>query len=337
MPAPSEFLFEDTFTEDDWIEAIAPTGTPSETISRERATFTVTITKIPFAKYKSAIKFILGYSYSDNVNPKIIRITPAFHPKFPWAFATRITQTMFHQPANLNAAAEGGANPLLASYWETGISTMPYDGAVPYGVYKYASITVEFEHLPYPIFEDDDVANETERYVQILYMPYTEFVEVKGGRLTRKFEPNAGQAYISAPYVLQALRKTKVKIIWYEVPAEFIENATTKLQTNLSAIQKKVNSVTFLNYTPGTLFCEYVETEKYVMPVATEALDRKQYHYKVTFHCIHHDPSPRGVNEVKFGHNLLPVEQGKWQEFIDQQGNNLVGEYDFYDAFELVV
>ena len=87
MPSPETgFLFEESFTEEDWDEVMNPDAR-SDTLSPDRSSCVVPI-KVSYAKYKSAVKWCLGYGWVDQSN-KLRRATPAFHPTYPWLFCAR--------------------------------------------------------------------------------------------------------------------------------------------------------------------------------------------------------------------------------------------------------
>ena len=98
MPSETLFLFEDTFTEADWSESM--TDARSDTLSPDRSSCTVTLFTT-YEKYKSAIVFCLGYSWVNESN-LLRRVTPVFHPIYPWLYASAVTNVTFHAPNAAN-------------------------------------------------------------------------------------------------------------------------------------------------------------------------------------------------------------------------------------------
>ena len=215
MPSQHRFLFEDTFTEDDWKESIQLGQTRSDNFSRSAAASQLTIV-CPFAKVKAAQRFILGYSWVDS-NGFLRRNVPVFHPQNNWLWARAITKVDY-----LKA---------------TGKDISSWDHAVSFAVYTHALITTEFCDVRYEVLRDDEVIEnpddpdkgfaEWTRYVEQIPQPYTEMVRIDGGQMlavTPTYSTVDKTPKISAPYMLAIMRKSAFNLIWREVPAELLFN-----------------------------------------------------------------------------------------------------------------
>lgn len=312
------------FTELDWLEAVDNDGTRSDTISRERSSCTV-IAYVPFAKYKSAVRFILGASYVEGTSLR--RETPAWHPQWPWLYARAILNTTF---VRFDGKEEG-----------------EYEGSLAYAKYEYAKITVEFAEVRYPIYEDTDITYEYERYVERRSVPYTDLLQIDGGNL-KAYSPSVtslnDKPPVMAPYVLVPVQKSAFDLIWYEVPLSFIQN-NSGLQPKLAAMQKKVNSASFLGHPAGTLLCEDVETVVDPAPILTDINSGLEFTAKVTMHMKYFNPDRGDTAVSKYGWNLLPApfktggggDLGYiWLYYTHdgtESGKPLYQSYDFASAF----
>jgi hypothetical protein len=318
-PIHEDWLFEDSaagatpgYTAANWREDLSHSRT--DVISRDRSLATVT-TVVDFAKYKSAVKFILGYSYVDG-NKKLRRETPAFHPQWPWLYARAITNVTF---LDFNGKA--------IDAWE---------GSLYYATYVYAMVTVEFAEVRYEIWEDDEVSYEYERYLERKPKPYVELNQVDGGSLTISTptagDPN-GKPFIAAPYVLARQEKSMFQLVWHEVPRDLIEDSDGN-RPKFKAIQKKVNTTAFMGHAAGTLLCEDVEAEDMPSPIATDLFSGLQFTSKVTMTLKEFDP-PRGdINETRRGWNLLPWNApSTFYWYVDPAGNPLYSSYEFAKFF----
>jgi len=295
---PDDFLFTDTFTAADWKESIAEGERRSDTISRVGSACRLTII-CDFAKYKSAIKFILGYSWVDE-NFYLRRFTPQFHPVFPWLYARAITNIEFAK-FTVETNDEGDGLQIARS-------TLHWTNAVPFAVYDFAKITIEFCEVRYDVLTDNETElqsnptfgyQEWTRYVERIPQSYVDLAHIDGGQLAA-FAPTVGSPingspFISAPYILARQEKSAWKLIWREVPEEFLYDGNGFSQ-KLAGIQKRVNSVTFMGRAPGTLLCESAIGEKNPAPVATDQQEGLSFTYDVTLEMKEFDPQPGDPN-----------------------------------------
>jgi hypothetical protein len=305
MAAPQEaFLWDDAFSATDWKESILESRT--DTVSRDKSLCHITII-CPFAKYKAAVTYILGYAWVDEAK-KLRREVPVFHPTWPWLYARAVTNISFSSA--------------------TGKETGPWKDAIPFATYVWAKIEIEFESVPYTIKSDGATTYEYERYVEQKPMPYVELLQISGGQL-KAYAPSVtgvdGKPYVAAPYIMARQEKSRFDLIWREVPAEFLYDSNG-FAKKIAGIQKKVNSATFLGRIAGTLLCEDVKADKTVSPVATDVNEELSFSYDVTL-CLKEFNPDRGDTAVdKYGWNLLPG-----QKSTGSSGNTAFRYYYFTD------
>jgi hypothetical protein len=320
------FLFEETFDADDWDEVMNPNAR-TDTLSPDRSSCVVPI-KVPYAKYKAAVLFCLGYQWVDE-ELSLRRSTPAFHPVFPWLYCAAITSVRFMSPNAANT------------------ETAPYEFAVPAGGYTYAELTVEFRERLYNLWQDWEVDYEYERWVYQERQPFTELVQIDGGTL-KAYAPSVTavhtQPYLAAPHVLAAQSKAKILLHWYQVPSDFVEDEDG-YSSKFQAAEKCVNSAEFLGRRTGTLRLESVHLDKKPSPVATDLFEGLRWTYDITFEFLEFDPPVGDAGVTKYGHNLLPGPRSagatgprsfKYYYYTDdgtESGSPLFASYDFSKLF----
>ncbi len=306
---PSDFLFFTQFTAADWRESIAEGERRNDTISRIGSSCTLTII-CDFAKYKSAVSFILGYSWVDE-NFFLRRFTPQFHPVWPWLFAKAITSIQFAKVAIVSDPDNPGSF-IIDKF------TLDWLDAVPFAVYDYAKITIEFCEVRYEVLTDEETdlqsdptfgLQEWTRYVERIPQSYVDVAHIDGGQLT-SYAPGVTSMGttgkpVSAPYILARQEKSAWKLIWREVPEEFLYDGNG-FSPKLAAIQKRVNQFTFMGRRPGTLMCESVNAEKNPAPIATDQSEGLSFTYDVTFEMKEFNPNPGDSTVAVYGWNLLP-------------------------------
>jgi hypothetical protein len=326
MPAPEVlFLFETSYSESDWHESIM--NPREDVLSPDRSSCTTVVT-VDYAKYKAAVRFILGYQWVDE-SKNLRRSTPVFHPVYPWLYASAIVGTEFKGPNNANRF------------------TPPYDFAVYAGGYTHVEVTVEFRERLYNLWQDWEVETEDERWLYWTRDPYTELVQIDGGSLKAHAPSVAavnGQPYLAAPHVLAKQSKAKVLLQWFQVPVDFVEDEDG-YSSKFQAAEKCVNDATFRGRRAGTMLLEHVHLDKKPSPVATDLFEGLRWTYDITFEYIEFDP-PRGdLSVAKYGHNLLPGPSSsgasggrafKYYYYTDDgtlTGKPLFDSYDFTKLF----
>ncbi len=285
MPVIDDFLFDETYTADEWLEDVGDGR--SDSIAHDGAVCTVPV-YCTFAKYKACRNFIMGYSYVDETK-KLRRRNPIWHPVDGWMRAHKILHVGFSKT--------------------TGKTDGPWSGGVKYATYTWARLLVEFQHVTYPVLEDDEVTYEYERYTLARNKPYNELVQVDGGNL-RYHCPTIGAPLdgtpLQSPRVYQTLQKGRILLDWKRVPVDFIEDGNGN-RPKISAIEKRVNSATFLGRTKETLLCECVESsDPYPAPIATDVLDEPMMCVDLTLNLLEFNPTRGDTNVDHYGWQLLP-------------------------------
>lgn len=284
MPVIDDFLFEETYTSDDWLEDIGESR--NDSIAHDGAIFTLPV-YCTFAKYKACRNFIMGYAYVDD-NNKLRRKNPIWHPIDGWAYAHKISSVTFSKA--------------------TGKTDGPWEGGVPFAVYTWARLMVEFQHVPYRIVEDDYFGVEYKRYLVQIPDTYNEIVEINAGFMKYHCPSVTGLngTVLQSNRAYRYLEKGRVALKWYRVPVEFIQN-TDGQRPKFSAMEKRVNTTSFLGRGKQTLLCESIKaTDPYPAPIATDVRDEPAMMVDVTFNLIEFNPT-RGDSTVdKWGWQLQP-------------------------------
>jgi hypothetical protein len=324
VPVIDDFLFDDTYTADDWLEDIGESR--SDSIAHDGASCTIPV-YCAFAKYKACRNFIMGYSYVDETK-KLRRKNPIWHPVDGWMRAHKIVSVGFSKA--------------------TGKTDGPWAGGVKFAVYTWARLVVEFQHVVWPVLEDDDITYETERYTVLKNKPYNELVQVDGGNL-RYYCPGVGAPLngspLQSPRVYMTLQKGRLALEWKRVPVDFIEDGNGN-RPKFAAIEKRVNSTTFLGRTKETLLCETVETsDPYPAPIATDVLDEPMMMVDVTVNLLEFNPDRGDTSVDAYGWQLLPGSRragtggqtalGWYYATHDATlaGKPLYEEYDYHNFF----
>lgn len=323
--------FSGDFTNTDWNEAFSMTSPNRYSLSRAASDVSL-VGVIEWSKLKACCQYLLGYSYVDTTTKKLNRILPSFHPYFPWLWCSSISDI---EPKGMG---DGRTEP-------------EYTDSFYYGAYDKVYVTANYTAPAYEVLSDSnenldetqDDCGEYRRYTEWTTEPYSELITLEGGQLLYNAPGYAidGKPVMgSVPKVKQ--RKTKVKCVWREVPTDFVCNGLG-IPQKLLDIQKCTNKYEFMGFPIGTLLCESVELEKYVMPVATDALDRQIFYYDVTFNFIYFDPEVDPDSTfTERGWSLAPAQNGYYFPvrypliFGAIVRADLYTPYDFAAAFRYV-
>jgi hypothetical protein len=323
--------FSGDFSIADWNEAFSIASPNRYSITRADSDVSL-VGVIEWAKLKSAVQYLLGFSYVDTRTKKLTRVLPNFHPYFPWLYCSSISDI---EPKGMG---DGRTDPDFAEQFT-------------YGAYDKVYITANYTTPKYDILPDSspdldetlDDCGEYRRYTEWTSEPYSELLTMEGGQLLYNAPGYAidGKPVIgSAPRV--KLKKVKLKCIWREVPCDFVCNSLG-IPTKLLDVQKCVNKYDFMGFSAGTLLCESVELDKYAMPVATDTLDRQIFYYDVTFDFIYFNPEiDPAAAFTERGWNLMPAQNGYFFPvrypliFGAAIRANVYTPYDFSACFQYV-
>jgi len=261
------------------------------------------------------------------------RILPAAHPYYDWMFASKITSIEGIQPNGRYDAFLNMRDPSINFITDC-------------AMYLKYKITVQFEHRPYLMMNDDqtegitvkdvkwyydlndnfrlfDDTCEYLRFVDIEEQPNVEFLSSPNGQF--KFFTPSGLPPHGNPISNQngggvqiRIIKQKVRLTWFFVPYEIA------FANNVTAGFGKVNQYTFWNYPAGSLLLEGFEVKRYPPPeqlfgndpLVVHPASQKLCDITFIFGCFKppdDDVSgdiPTGGSydkfKVAYGHNLLP-------------------------------
>lgn len=306
--------FDPGFNSDDWKEAVAMYSPSQLAVGRKRSYATLT-GYVPFERLTGAIVYLLGFSYVNTQLgfPVLSRQVPATHPWLPSLFATEIVECVGAKFISKVAA--------------------PHKWSLPYAKYTLAKITVAYSQPPYKILADADIdmsndqayiGQELRRWCYWAPKPRYEMLELPGGML-RFDAPNKsfdGAQFISPRQVYRMEKQTR-KLVWHNVPEEFVMNSFGFMPKLDKAIGK-INKEPFFADSaapPGTDGCTHtwllddvdtVNSEVYVDPIASSAFKELTRRLDIVFTLIHFNP-PRGRPESnEAGWRLNLAADGKW-------------------------
>lgn len=283
-------IADNSFTEDDWKEAVDNYSPRQFTVSRQRSYATLTGWIEP-SKVNACVTYLLGYATPDT-SLKLKRRTPSWHPVFPWLSCTQITDIV-------GVKFDGKEENI-------------YLGLLDFAVYEKVKITAAFEQLPWKVKEDYQITNEYERWTVIRPKPYVQQFAVEGGSLV--FEA-AGKSWDGKPILstrpLVRQSKTALKVDWMEVPWSFVADTNDVMVHFLDAMGC-VNTNALWGRPAGTLLFDDCEVEKYIQPVATQTIGDYEFSANIFMTFKYFDP-PRGLGtETRRGWNLWPAVDGKF-------------------------
>ena len=230
---------------------------------------------------------ILGYHRV--VNDKLRRVLPARHPRETHMWAERITE--------VRGVRFDGKEVHVEQIQAT-------------AKYTKALLTVQFETPDYAVLEDNDVANEWERYVSRQREPKEDVILQNKGNMTfvegtgSDGQPTAGTTQFPRTIVVIEA-KTNLRVTWHEVPEEFVLDADGKYPA-LDNAAGSVNSAEFLGYPAGTLLFRPPRVERFRQTVNLR--DPKAFNFllKIELNLQFFDP-PQGNGSAGIrGHNLKP-------------------------------
>lgn len=304
------------FGQDDWLEAIAMYSPTQLAMGRKRSHATLT-GYIPFDRITGCFRWMLGYSWVDPETKYLRREVPAVHPLFPTLFATEISECVGVKFITKRAA--------------------PHGWSLPYAEYTLARVTVAYSQPPYPILDDAEMntsslaayrGEEMRRWCSWHPKSRVDLLELPGGMLRFDGGPNNGQPFLSPRTVYRAEKHTR-KLIWWNVPEEFVMNDFGFMPKLDSAIGK-INKDVFFgdpNGGPGsteeagapgrphTWLLEDVDTvgnELYADPIASAAFEGITRRLDLVFTLVHFNPVNGKEGSSEAGWRLNLAADGKW-------------------------
>lgn len=245
---------------------------------------------------------VLGYSVSYGAGNGINRSLPAQHPECSWLYASKVDLLQGVGPTGSYAGIGGG----LLGQWRA---------------YRMA---VTFESPPYFITSNAAVSANTaacKEYQRYTYMegdPASEFLTRQGGAFQWPAGAPTGVANTPvqgsmAASVTQRISKTKLKIVWVNVPDEGLWGTGGFSETPYSAaIESRVgtvNSTSFLNRPRGTMLLTGWKPTSRTMPVSQQRIGGdfpRAWDVELYFSYFQQAGMILGVPGV-VGHNLAPA------------------------------
>jgi hypothetical protein len=288
-----------TFTAADWLEAIEqsdPGG--SDTLSNESADATVVI-EIEAAKLRSAVTWILGYSWADDAGPyKLHRLPPASHPIYGTQLRATAVSFQRYNPC-------GNPDVLGGKPYET--SPVVFDSVTRFARYTHARVQVKFAPRAYYLYSDDNAEwlagggkefdRWTERYqvessVELIdaeterHLVWVDGPGSPDGPNGKEFPGRIGERTVH----------TRLNMIWHEVPQNYLcdpSGVPTKILDCVGRVNSdwfpKVNGQTGTGFAPGTLLMEAPIFERHLFPWFSE--DGRAYFWTVRIPLLHFDPT----------------------------------------------
>lgn len=225
---------------------------------------------------------VLGFSRWENTD--LIRILPDRHPDLYLLYAD-------------GARVRPAGN--TAQQWPDGSQKA-----------DYAIVTVTYHYLPYEVFEDDDVPDESMRYTTRLYNTSSEFLTIEGHFQFVTPGIDGKKALLKqSPGRLQPA--TEMILTWHDVPPNTLhddEDIYLKYEyptiNIVNELQGKINDSLFQGYEAGTVLFLGAEPRRKRPKVTNEYSPTDQgvlWDIAYKFKVLEHDDGEGGV----LGHNSI--------------------------------
>jgi hypothetical protein len=266
---------------------------------------------VPANKLRSAVKWFLAWSESDDTNYKLIRHQPAPHPRFPTLRAYTLSYKQLGPVSNTeNADGE--------TYVESEFEG-PEGETLYYGGYSHSLITVRYKSFGRMRFlADEEIGDYTDEWKR----NFRYVADAQLDQLTADGAPNFAFAEgapattgpdgkpIPFPVPLATpLPKATFTLSWYHLPHDYISDDPVILNpVKFLKCLGKVNSDSFLGFSPGVLaMLEAPKFEEVLFPlIPDDPTDTPFTGWNVHIKISYFDP-PRGVPTSSHrGHNLMP-------------------------------
>ncbi len=331
MPAVYQELPADTFDyATDWLEAIDNTG-PGNTVDATGTTQEATLTGyVPFNKYRSAMRYFLGYSYADTAAPWALhREPPQAHPEFPQLYAYAMSATPFAPEVNPDGTFVTKTQSL-------------FDPDQYFGSYQQRLVTIRFKSFGrMRFFADSSVGEgyvqEYLRWTMLRGEPAIETLNVDGYQLTfseTTGPPNGPVIYTgpgtkATPFpcpIPELFPKCTFALKWFAVPHEYLSSDPEIFRpTKILSMLGYVNSADFLGakFKTHTMLLTSVTFDETLYPVTPANPLIPVTGYDVTFMLLE-NPKESAVAMSSFrGHRVYPWRaNGKWYHAVRPPSGN---------------
>ena len=274
MEPQTQFLFSETFTESDWLEAVSLFSPAQFSVGKSRAVATLTAYVETFDKLKSCVHFLRGYAWVG-ASKELRRVRPARHPYWPNLVCTEILEV---------TGLEFDRKQEIFG-----------DMDLPYAKYHKFKIVASFTAPPYLIYEDWEVDTEDERWTTFTPKPYVDFFDLPAGVLYFVADnPLKGWngMPIAGPQTIIRSQKSLYELKWYEVPISFVRDADGALP-KIDAAVGKISSDSYAGKPAGCWLLDEADVEIYNDPIVGDILGTPGRHANVTLRMKLWDP-PRG-------------------------------------------
>jgi hypothetical protein len=230
---------------------------------------------IDWRKARAFTRWVLGFSYADEVSPfKLRRENPQMHPRFPKLSAATVHFSSVAPKANTDTGVPARAPNYPAVF------TLP--GALnKMGFYDSCYCTVRYVQRPWDFRPDgyvDVPTDELDRNCYVTALPVVELLNAEGGTSQLLWEegdavaasadkPKQGEAITN----IFATRISKIRYIlnWMWVPESYLSrDVNVFFAEKLWSCIGKVNSTPFLGRPAGTLLCDAPKMDRFQFPVS---------------------------------------------------------------------
>ena len=268
---------------------------------------------------EDAITDLLGDVESSGTGG-LVRTLPKAHPRFPWMFASRIS--------NIQGRKWTGKEPSEAE-----LEAPPLDFYAEYDRYL---LTVDFEPRPYPVLSDEAIPSESftwydesgasqsenrpeewRRFCWGYPVPQPELITAQRGmmvfRLSDATEPAAPHLTSFPDHPRMILPKAALKFVFHQIPLQWVTSESSWIVRGIG----KINQLEWNSYPAGSLLYTAPSVRPYTPPVPTLDLFEGVYSAEklcdVEFNFEYTNRSNGGAtptisnpNWIAAGHNLLP-------------------------------
>jgi hypothetical protein len=275
---------------------------------------------IPGDKLKAAIQYVLGVDYVD-VNLKLRRTTPMFHPVHCWSYAKIL---------HINGIGWNGPDT-AAVIWD--------DQSTPAKWKKY-KLDISFDMRKYNVKTDDDITTEDQRYVWRRSSNDVQIVTQNNGIYKYVAPGNAADGNTSiSPLPIVRREGSGVKVSWYCVPLEFIQDGQDAFPTKFIQAIGKVNLSEIWGCPAQTLYCSEIDySNRYPSPVVTDIAGEPYMLVDVEmkfnyFLQVTGDIGTTTPAETQRGHNMQLFTDGKYYAVATTAGKQPFTTVDFAKLF----
>lgn len=214
-------------------------------------------------------------------------------------------------------------HPLFARMYAVGASIQPFGKAsvadnIDYISTPLAMVTAHYEPTEYYVKADNEVTAETQRFCSFKYGFQTQALTLQGGM---KFE-TTGRILSAQPAIRQQI--LTLQVIWNNVPGLDDNPFVVPTQTNILALEGKINSATFLGFSPGTVLfagADPVMSKPRLATLQQEGLYTWQIAY--TFQIRDNGVSPLYAGEHQGWQYVFDIVSARYDRMRSVLGNTM--------------